>query len=399
MALRPPTDFAPPLAEPAPPSEGELRALWERHETVRRDRERAGEWRHLLELARRDAGGQLRPAAPAGALPPYLRDDRALGADARGALRPAPRQGRVLAAGLDTISPCWYAESGSPLARAMTALATDRTRLAWLLPQPVVGYRVGWFAVPGLVFAEGRPGAEALCAAAELPGALASLQRGLGDLGIPVGDVPSAGLRRLDIAADLWTESAVEGLGFLECVGAASLGAGKLATYRSGRQVQSVMIKTRAGRTRARVYDKGAQSGHAPPGRWLRLEAQWRFPRSARVSAEEIDPDLLRERFRRRFEPLWQASGGFRLGGLGAVGERIAAAVASGQLLPSRARSIAGYLVLAATGIPQGAKRTTYELERECRELGLSVSLLQAPERRVDVAAVLDECFAPEVWR
>ena len=30
--------------------------------------------------------------------------------------------------------------------------------------------------------------------------------------------------------------------------------------------------------------------------------------------------------------------------------------------------------------------------------LGLSVSLLQSPERRVDVATVLDECLAPEVW-
>ena len=399
MALRPPTDFAPPLAEPALPSERDLRVLWERHQSARRERERAGEWRTLLEQARRDAAGRLRPAAPAGDLPSYLRDARALGTDARGALRPAPRQGRVLAAGLDTISPCWYAEPGSPLARAMAALATEPTRLASLLPEPVAGFRVGWFEQPGLVFAEGRPGGEALCAAHDLPAALTSLLSALDDLGIPVGAVPGAGLRRLDIAADLWTESAVEGLGFLECVGAASLGAGKLATYRAGRQVQSVMVKTRAGRTRARVYDKGAQNGHAQPGRWLRLEAQWRFPRSARVSAEEIDPDLLRERFRRRFEPLWQASGGFRLGGLGVVGERIAAAVASGQLLPSRARSVAGYLVLAATGIPQGAKRTTYELDRECRELGLSVSLLQAPERRVDVAAVLDECFAPGVWR
>jgi hypothetical protein len=67
--------------------------------------------------------------------------------------------------------------------------------------------------------------------------------------------------------------------------------------------------------------------------------------------------------------------------------------------VPSRARSIAGYLILAAAGIPQGAKRTTYELERECRELGLSISLLRDGERHLDVAAILDECLAPEVWR
>jgi hypothetical protein len=54
--------------------------------------------------------------------------------------------------------------------------------------------------------------------------------------------------------------------------------------------------------------------------------------------------------------------------------------------------------VLRSAGVSQGASRTAYELERECRQLGLSVSLLQAPERRVDVAAVLDECLAPQVW-
>jgi hypothetical protein len=219
------------------------------------------------------------------------------------------------------------------------------------------------------------------------------------DLGVPIVSSPCAGLRRLDVAADLCTDSSAEGLALLECVGAASLGAGKLATYRAERRVESVLIKSRAGRTLARLYDKGAQARAAPRGRWLRLEAQWRLPREARIDPAEVSPALLRDRFKRRFAPLWQASGGFALGGLGAVGERIEAAVASGELLPSRARSIAGYLVLAAAGIPQGARRTTYELERECRQLGLSVSLIESAEHWVDVATVLDECLAQDVWR
>jgi hypothetical protein len=124
-----------------------------------------------------------------------------------------------------------------------------------------------------------------------------------------------------------------------------------------------------------------------------------RFPREARIELSALDAALLRERFKRRFEALWQAAGGFRLGGLEAITERISAAIASGQLQPSRARSVAGYLILRSAGVRQGADRTAYELERECRQLGLSVSLLQSPERRVDVATVLDECLAPEVWR
>lgn len=399
MALRPPSDFTPPTAPVASPSEHELRALWNRHEATRRQRERAGEWRHALEEARRDDDGALRPVASTGNLPAYLRDPEAVGPGAREVLRPVPRRGRVVAAGVDTWSPCWYAAPGSSFARAMRALATHRTRLAWLIPEPVAGHRVGWFAEPGLVFAEGRPGGEGLCAAAELPAAAARLDCALEDLGVPIGSAASAGLRRLDVATDLWTDSATEGMAWLECVGTASLGAGKLATYRAERRVESVLVKSRAGRTLARLYDKGAETKSAPRGRWLRLEAQWRLPRGARVELAEIDPALLRERFARRFAPLWQAAGGFRLGGLGVVGERIEAAVASGQLLPSRARSIAGYLALAAAGVPQGARRTTYELERECRELGLSVSLIESTERRVDVATILDECLAPEVWQ
>ena len=107
----------------------------------------------------------------------------------------------------------------------------------------------------------------------------------------------------------------------------------------------------------------------------------------------------MRDRFRRRFDPLCQATAGFRLGGLETVTDRLNEAVDSGQLQPSRARSIAGYLVLRSAGVPQGATRTAYELERECRQLGRSFSLLQSPERRVDVSAVLDQCLAPQVWR
>ncbi len=398
MALRPPDDFAPPLLDSAPPSERELRALWRRQEAARSERERRAKWRSTLERLRRDGERHPCPAAPEAGLPHYLRDPLALGPDSRAALRPVPRHGRVLAAGVDTWSPCWYALPGSPLARALHALATEPTARARLLPEPVAGYRVGWFPEPALAFAEGRPGGEGLTPAAELPAAMGHLHDALSDLGIPIGASPCAGLRRLDVAADLCTDSGAEGLALLECVAAASLGAGKLVAYRTERRVEGVALKASAGRTLARLYDKGAQTGGAPRGRWIRLEAQWRFPRSSRPAPDQLEAALLRERFARRFAPLWQAASGVRIGGAVEVGERIGAAVASGQLLPSRARSLAGYLLLSAVGIPQGARRTTYELDHECRQLGLSVSLLEATERRLDVATILDECLAPEVW-
>lgn len=178
-----------------------------------------------------------------------------------------------------------------------------------------------------------------------------------------------------------------------------SLGAAsKLVAYRSERCVETVLVKTRAGRTIARVYDKGGQTGAVPRGRWLRFEAQWRLPREARPAPEQLGGAELRRRFKRRFEALWQAAGGISLADPLALAEQIAAAVLSGQLAPSRARSLAGYLLLSAAGVPQGARRTTCELERECRELGLAVVLDPGAARRVDVAEALDQCADPKVW-
>ncbi|HET7054169.1 MAG TPA: hypothetical protein VFI09_09690 [Solirubrobacterales bacterium] len=396
MALRPPADFAPAASERDPPSEADLRALWERHESARAARERVARWRRATEFLRRDPEGELRPAhdGAGGA----EAEAAACGPRARAALRPTPAEGRVFAAGIDTWSPCWYAEPGSSLARALGALATESSGRARLLPEPLVGHRVGWFPDPCLVFAEGRAGGEALLPATALGAALAGLCRSLADLGIPAAPARCAGLRRLDVAADLRTDSGAEGLALLELIAAGSFGAGKLAAYRAERRTESVLMKTWAGRTLARVYDKGAQLGTAPAGRWLRFEAQWRFPREARPAPVALDAALLRERFARRFAPLWQAAGGLRFAPAASLSERIGEAVADGRLAPSRARTLAGYLLLGAAGIPQGARRTTYELDRECRELGLLASLSADANRCVDVATVLDECMTPGVW-
>lgn len=381
------------MSERDPPSEDELRELWQRHEAARADRERAGRWRRAQELLRRAPDGK--PQEIRGTAGDGLAE--ACGARSRAALRPTPAQGRVLAAGIDTWSPSWYAMPGSPLARALDALATQPSGRALLLPDPVGFYRIGWFPKPRLVFAEGRPGGDGLLPASGIVTALRRLCHSLADLGIWAESAPCAGLRRLDVAADLRTDSSAEGLALLDCVAAASFGAGKLAAYRTDRRTESVLIKTPAGRTLARLYDKGAQLG-ADPGRRLRFEAQWRFPRERRPAAESLSAIELRSLFARRFEPLWQAAGGIRLAPATDLVERIGKAVADGRLAPSRARTLAGYLLLGAAGVTQGAKRTTYELERECRELGLLASLSADADRQIDVATVLDECMAPPIW-
>jgi hypothetical protein len=192
MALRLPEDFTPAAPERARPSDSELRELWERQETARAERERSAEWRAAREGLRRLPGGELRPTPTADDLPAYVRDRLAFGPDARAALRPEPRQGNVIAAGIDTWSPCWYAEPGSPLARAMRALASRASGRAFLVPEPLGGHRLGWFPDPGLVFAEGRPGGEALTPAAAIAAALQDLGGAIADRGIPLPRVGCA---------------------------------------------------------------------------------------------------------------------------------------------------------------------------------------------------------------
>jgi hypothetical protein len=269
-----------------------------------------------------------------------------------------------------------------------------------LLPERIRGHRVGWFPDHGLVFAEGRLGERELCPVADIVPRSTALVEELRNMGIPIEGLATSAVRRLDVAVDLWTDSAAEGLALLECVGTANPIARKVVTYRLGRAVQSVTIQSRAGRSQARLYDKGCESDAAERGRWIRFEAQWRFGRGHRLAPTELAGEALRERFQKRFQGLLDAAGGFEVGGVDAIADRLREAVEAGRLPPSRARSIAGYLLLSATGVSQGAPRTMFELERECRELGLSLSLLDhTATKRVDVATVLEECMAPEVWR
>jgi len=398
MALEPPEDFAPRVREHVRPSLDDLWELWQRREARRLDRERARCWRQVVEEVRRSGDGSVCRADGWGELAWFLRGGEALGSCSRGALRPVARSGRVMAAGIDTWSPCWYAEPGSRVARAMASLATRKVGRACLVPESVAGYRVGWFPEWGLVFGEGRPCGDALCSVGRLGVEQGRLERWLVDLGVPVSVVDRGGLRRVDVAVDLLMDSGVEGLGFLECVGVASLGVGKVATYRAGRRVESVLLKSSSGRSLGRVYDKGRETRRVSSGRWIRLEGQWRFQQGLRPRVEELNAGVLCGRFRRRFEALWQASGGFGVGGLGLVVERVVMAMESGQLRESRARALIGYLVLGAFGFDRVSKRTRYELERECRELGLAFSVLEGRELKVDVATVLEECMAVGVW-
>jgi hypothetical protein len=105
----------------------------------------------------------------------------------------------------------------------------------------------------------------------------------------------------------------------------------------------------------------------------------------------------VREQFRRKLAPLWDAAQGVRVGGQVALVERVRDAMERGEVSAGRARTIVGYLVLTAADVPQGARRTRYELERDARRLGLGVSSATEDET-VDLGAFLEECIDSDAW-
>jgi len=399
VTLRPPTDFRPTLPVPKEPSAQELRKLWDEHQRRYSQRQRDRAWRESRELARRTAADQVVAAAGAERLPGFLKDASAMGSDSRSALRPTPQTGRVEAVGVDTWSPAWYVAERSPLEQALMTLASRRAGLASVLPEPILEHRVGWFSRAGLAFAEGHPEPGGLGAAASLPERVEALETALADYGLPVGPELRAGIRRIDVAADVRLGSVAEGLTLLNGAATVQPSGGKVVSYRSARAVESVLLKTMGGRTVARIYDKGLEAGTARRGELLRPEAQLRFVKGSRRQAEEISADYLRAGFIKRFQPIWMAATGVEAGGVIAVAGRLLAAIETGQVAPSRARTLAGHLVMALVDAPVGAQRTRYDLERDCRELGLALDPAADSGIGADIATVLDECLEPALWR
>ena len=398
MPLSPPSDFQPPTDGPqTEPTHEDLRALWDEHERRRAERARAKQWLDVRETARRSAAGAVVARHGEEALPSYLRDDVSFGPSARASLRAEARSGRVVRAGVDTWSPAWYVQEGGPGWRAMEGLATARAGRARMLPDDVAGHRVGWFPDSGLVFAEGHPARDGLACPDGLPEVLLEVEDSMRSAGIPVSADLRAGVRRVDAAVDLATDSRAEGLSILNGVAALAPTSCKVVPWRTGRCVESVLFKTPAGTTRARVYDKGLEAGVAPRGRLIRPEAQCRYPKASRRDVEELTSGYVREQFHRKLAPLWDAAQGVRVGGQVALVERVRDAIERGEVSASRARTIVGYLVLTAADVPQGARRTRYELERDARRLGLGV-FSATEDETVDLGAFLEECTDTDAW-
>src|SRR4051794_26203372 len=234
-------------------------------------------------------------------------------------------------AGVDTISHAWRC-SDRLLDQIRRRYCDDSRSL--VLPDKVAEHRLGVMPEKRLLWAEGHPGGDGvLCPAAGLPGYFERLVEQLHAAGIEVPTGLSsallpgrehspptegyAGVRRLDATADLPFQRSAEGLAFAAGVAAVARDAPRskadVIFSADGARIETVYLRGLAGRAvLGRMYDKGVESGTAPPGRRMRLEDQRRFRADGRRHPGELSARFVRGRFEARFLPLWRASKGVK---------------------------------------------------------------------------------------
>lgn len=284
-----------------------------------------------------------------------------------------------------------------------------------LLPQPVAGYRVGWFPGVGQVFAEGHPaGRGNLADVASLPAALESVVGELANVGIRLttgralraplrGREPRpgfGGIRRLDAAADLRFSDGEQGLAVLDVL--AQISPPRCAHgvyYSADGRGETVILRGYGGRRMlGRVYDKGLEAGTAPRGELIRLEDQRRFQAGRRPTAD-LGPATVHQLFRRRFDYTARAPM-VTLATLHELRDRLGELVADGTVTPRRAERVAGFLTMETLGQPVGRSRSTLSRRRaEARELGLVLARLPGTKRQdVDLATLFEPALGSGAW-
>jgi hypothetical protein len=204
----------------------------------------------------------------------------------------------------------------------------------------------------------------------------------------------------LDLTVDLEVGRGADGIAVMAGMGSIEVPRLKSETVRerSGRAVETVSWKGSRG-IHARMYDKGVESGSAPRGEHLRLEAQLRYSAGGRLDPRTLNAHHARAIFQGRFAPLWQATKGVTVVGALAVPARLQELVESGEMTEAQADRVVGFLIRDAQGLTRGhADRTARRRRAELRELGLVAADGVLEEVEVDLTNVLETCSSSATW-
>lgn len=326
---------------------------------------------------------------------------------------------KAVRAGVDTWSVAWQVEPKSVAEHAIEGLATVPSARGVRLPEKVNGYVVGYFPGSRLAFAEGHPFGRqgSLTPPKELRHAFDDLVGNLADVGIhfdggkrrgrwrpPPGEgaIRSgfAGVRRLDLTADLAFDRGAEGLAVLAGIAAFPMPRLQTAVRKQpgGTAIETIAFFGSGGRRMlGRWYDKGVEANLAPRGELIRPEDQRRFSGGDRFPVEALSPDLCRQMFQRRFLPLWKATEGVIVGGMLRLVERVGELVEADELTDAQAKAVVGRLALDAGGVEVQAYRTRARERALARRLGLVLADAWE-EVEVDLHAAIEAALEAEDW-
>jgi hypothetical protein len=166
------------------------------------------------------------------------------------------------------------------------------------------------------------------------------------------------------------------------------------------RQPETVeFLAPRTGKKLARTYDKGVERAARgdfaraePAGSLVRMEAQNRFRKDARMRAEVLadNPDITEGLFRGRFAPVAVSSEGLTAATIPILREHVVEMVQAGAIKGTVAERLVGFLMTGGLGL---TLRTRQRRIRELRDHGLVLLDPMRDPVSVDLGASLDEAL------
>lgn len=241
--------------------------------------------------------------------------------------------------------------------------------LRWGTRFEVGRYRAEWFPNHSLVALEGHPLETGLCPGELLGDLFEQLHEEVQEV---CGRAEPYGVLRLDSTAETNMGERSRGLAVLRGMAAVVTDAPGLKPSVFGKPVETVYLHSKRGRGAklGRGYDPWFK-GQTARGEAVRFEAQDR-----RLDLDyALSAGTPRERFHRRFGPLWRASQTVTVGGFPKVALRLAELIDAGELTAAKASQLFGFLGLQMAGREDQLSRTTsWRRRRELLEHGIALA-------------------------
>jgi hypothetical protein len=244
----------------------------------------------------------------------------------------------------------------------------------------------------------GTDKAHGLAVPADLVAGAGKAREAFACLGLDLA-APVEAVRRADLAGDLTFDDGADGLAFLRALAALDVPRLKRDVWAVGPRIETVYYRTpKAGEVRMRAYDKGVESGTAPPGERVRFEMQRRFRKALQMSPANMAGMDWAESYRERLGPWERSADGFAVVSLNGAQEAVLNALREGATLRDgttltarRAERMLGTLVILSELGPDWYDKsaTADRRKREFQDLGIVLDLARETREPVPVGALL----------